>query len=143
VLPADRLDEMPDEAVETTDKERAIAQQLIESLAAPFEPEKFHDTYREEVLGLIERKAAGEEISIQPPPEEVPTRAADLMSALQASLEEVRKRTGDGAARPRRRRAQAPAASNGAAKAGSRAKKPASSGSAKTPARGRKPARKS
>jgi DNA end-binding protein Ku len=156
VLPADRLDEMPDESVETNDRERAIAEQLIESLAGPFEPEKYHDTYREEVLALIERKAAGEEISIQPAPEERPTEAADLMSALQASLEEVRKRTGDGAAaKPRRRRAATPSASNGGAKAGTGAKaasgakagngasKRGSGGSAKASGGRRKTARKS
>src|SRR5258708_3609924 len=95
VLPTDRLDEMPDESVKTTDKELAIAQQLIDSLAAPFEADKYHDTYRQELLDLIERKAAGEEISVQPPPEQPRLQAADLMSALQASLDEVRKRTGE------------------------------------------------
>ena len=39
-----------------------MARQLIESLAADFEPDKFKDTYREAVLELIERKAAGEEV---------------------------------------------------------------------------------
>jgi DNA end-binding protein Ku len=129
---------MPDESVTTTDKELAIAQQLIDSLAGPFEPDKYHDTYRQEVLDLIERKAAGEEIAIQPPAEEPRLQAADLMSALQASLDEVRKRTGEeGAAAPPRKRAAARTASNGGAKTGSRA-------TAKTPARGgRKPAKKS
>jgi DNA end-binding protein Ku len=138
VLPADRLDEMPDESVKTTDKELAIAQQLIDSLAAPFDPDKYHDTYRQELLDLIERKAAGEEIAVQPPVEEPRLQAADLMSALQASLDEVRKRTGeDGAAAPKRKRAAAGTGSNGGAKTGSRS-------TAKTPARGaRKPAKKS
>jgi DNA end-binding protein Ku len=137
VLPADRLDEMPDESVKTTDKELAIAQQLIESLAAPFEPDKYHDTYRQELLDLIERKAAGEEISVQPLPEQPRLQAADLMSALQASLEEVRKRTGEAAPTPQRKRAAARTGSNGGAKS-------ASGAGAKTPARGgRKPAKKS
>ena len=37
-----------------------MAEQLIASLSAPFEPDKFEDTYRNRVLELIERKAAGE-----------------------------------------------------------------------------------
>ena len=39
-----------------------MARQLIESLSSDFEPEKYHDEYREQVLELIERKAQGEEI---------------------------------------------------------------------------------
>ena len=48
--------------VELPDKELAMARQLIESLSSDFEPDKFQDTYREAVRGLIERKAAGEEV---------------------------------------------------------------------------------
>ena len=65
-----------------------MAEQLIESLSADFEPSKFHDDYRERVLELIERKAAGEEIAVQPQVEE-PAAAPDLMAALEASLAAV------------------------------------------------------
>ena len=93
----ERIDDIPDsDDVKTTDKELAIAKQLVESLASEFDPSKYRDTYREEVLALIERKAAGEEVAIQPAPEERPAEVPDLMSALQASLDEVRSRTGDG-----------------------------------------------
>ena len=130
VLPADRLDDMPDDTVKTTDKERQIAQQLIDSLAGSFEPDKYRDTYRDEVLALIERKAAGEEIAIQPAAEAPRMEAADLMSALQASLDEVRKRTGgddsgsNGAAKPKRKRTTA-AAKPKAKPAARSARKPA------------------
>ena len=50
----------------------------------------------DEVLALIERKAAGEEVAVQPAVEETPAEVPDLMSALQASLDQVRKRDGDG-----------------------------------------------
>ena len=43
-----------------------MARQLIESLSAAFEPEKYTDTYREAVLAMIERKAAGQEIVVEP-----------------------------------------------------------------------------
>ncbi len=69
--------------------------QLVDSLAANFEPQKYHDTYRKEVLDLIERKAAGKEIAVQPAPEEVAAPAPDLMSALKASLDAVRAREGE------------------------------------------------
>ena len=47
------------ESVELSDKELTMAKQLVESLAGDFEPEQFEDTYRNKVLELIERKAAG------------------------------------------------------------------------------------
>jgi len=91
------LDDIPDpDEVEVTDRELAIAKQLVDSLAGTFEPEKFHDTYREEVLAVIERKAAGEEIAVQPPSEDVTAPVPDLMSALKASLDAVRKDGGAG-----------------------------------------------
>ncbi len=86
VLPADRIDELDslDEA-EATDRELKMAQQLIASLSAEFEPTKYRDEYRERVIDLIERKAAGEEIATVPEAEE-PAEAPDLMAALEASL---------------------------------------------------------
>ena len=97
VVDPERIDELDTaREVEINDRELSIAKQLVESLSGEFEPGKYHDTYREDVLALIERKAAGEEIAIQPAPEEKPTEVPDLMSALQASLDEVRKRTGGG-----------------------------------------------
>ena len=68
-----------------------MAQQLIESLSADFDPTKFKDEYRERVLDLIERKAAGEEIAVQPEAED-DSPAPDLMAALEASLAEIRVR---------------------------------------------------
>jgi DNA end-binding protein Ku len=89
VLAPDRLDELDGvEEAEATKRELTMAQQLIESLSAEFEPTKYHDEYRERVLDLIERKAAGEEIAIQPEAEE-PAAAPDLMAALEASLAAV------------------------------------------------------
>jgi DNA end-binding protein Ku len=89
VLAPDRLDELDaiDEA-EATERELAMAQQLIGSLSTEFDPSKYRDEYRERVLELIERKAAGEEIAVQPQAEE-PAAAPDLMAALEASLAAV------------------------------------------------------
>jgi len=110
IVPADHLEELPDSEVTTSDRELKIARQLVESLAAPFEPEKYRDTYRDAVLSMIERKAQGEEVTVAVPAPEEPTAAPDLMSALQASLDQVRGRSGADAAAPRRR---STAASNG------------------------------
>ena len=59
--------------------------QLIDSLSSDFEPEKYHDEYRERVLDLIERKAQGETIVIEEPTKE-PDQVPDLMAALEASI---------------------------------------------------------
>ena len=86
VLSPDRLDELDAiEDAEASDRELKMAQQLIDSLSSEFDPGKYHDEYRERVLELIEKKAAGEEIAVQPEAEE-PTAAPDLMAALEASL---------------------------------------------------------
>jgi DNA end-binding protein Ku len=71
--------------VKTTKRELDMAKQLIESLSGDFDPDGYRDEYRDRVLDLIERKAAGETITIEAPePErkEVP----DLMAALEASI---------------------------------------------------------
>jgi DNA end-binding protein Ku len=86
VLSPDRLDEL--DAVsesEASKRELAMAQQLIDSLSSEFDPSRYRDDYRERVLALIERKANGEEIAVQPEAEE-PEAAPDLMAALEASL---------------------------------------------------------
>jgi DNA end-binding protein Ku len=134
VLPPERIDEIAEAAqVKTTRRELDVAKQLIESLAGDFEPDKYSDSYRQQVLALIERKAEGKQIAVQPEPEEAAAPAPDLMTALKASLDAVRARQGeDGAAKPRKK----PAATK-ATGAKATAKKPA----AKKPA-AKKPAAK-
>jgi DNA end-binding protein Ku len=95
VVDPERIDELEAvREVEVTKRELDIAKQLVESLAGEFEPEKYRDTYREEVLALIERKASGEEIAVQPAAEEAEAPVPDLMAALKASLDAVRERDG-------------------------------------------------
>jgi DNA end-binding protein Ku len=97
VIDADTIDEITAvEDIDINDRELAIAEQLVESLAADFDPEKYHDTYREDVLALVERKAAGEHIAVQPDAEEEEAEVPDLMSALKASLDAVKARDGNG-----------------------------------------------
>jgi DNA end-binding protein Ku len=90
VLAPDRLDELDAiQDAEASQRELQMAEQLIGSLSREFDPSKYHDDYRERVLQLIERKAAGEEIAA-PPETEEPAAAPDLMAALEASLAAVR-----------------------------------------------------
>jgi DNA end-binding protein Ku len=126
VLAPDRLDEIDSiSEAEATERELSMAQQLIESLSAEFDPTRFRDEYRERVLDLIERKASGEEIAIQPEAEE-PAPAPDLMAALEASLAAVKTDSPEpdkpaAPAKPARKRAAA--SSNGAEKSSKRASK--------------------
>jgi DNA end-binding protein Ku len=85
VVPAEELDGVPGEDVEVSERELKMARQLIESLSTDFEPERYRDEYREQVLALIEAKAEGQEIVATAVTEE-PTPAVDLMAALEASL---------------------------------------------------------
>jgi DNA end-binding protein Ku len=128
VSPPERLDDLPDpKEIKTTKREVEVAKQLIGSLAGDFEPQKYHDTYREDVLALIERKAAGKEIAVQPEAEEEQAPAPDLMSALKASLEAVRERTADAAQAGKRK----PAARKATAKKAAAKKAPAKKAPAK------------
>ncbi|WP_447983211.1 non-homologous end joining protein Ku [Nitrospira sp. Nam74] len=73
---------VPDVAV--SDAELQLAEQVVDSLSVDqWEPDKFHDTYRERVMALIERKRRGE--PIQAAPSKSP-KVIDLMEALRASL---------------------------------------------------------
>ena len=67
------------------EREVKMAGKLVESLHEQFRPERYQDEYREAVLAVIERKAAGEDI--EPPAEEGEDDAPDLMAALRASLD--------------------------------------------------------
>jgi DNA end-binding protein Ku len=98
VVSPESIDDLPDpDDLNVSDRELKMAQQLIESLTSDFEPEKYRDEYREKVLELIERKASGQEIAVQPEAPE-PAQVPDLMAALEASLAAVK--SSDGGAAP-------------------------------------------
>jgi DNA end-binding protein Ku len=83
--PAD-IDELSGlDSVEVNDKEVAMAESLVASLAADFEPEKYRDEYREEVMALIQMKADGEEFEMPDVAAEKP-KVVDIMAALEASV---------------------------------------------------------
>ena len=70
---------------EIKDQERTLARQLIENLAANFEPEKYRDTYQESLRGLVEAKTEGREVTAVQHHAVAPV--IDLMAALKKSLE--------------------------------------------------------
>ncbi len=74
-------------------KEMALARQIIDALASEWEPERYHDTYTEELRRLIKRRATGGktvEVEDEAPPEEG-AEVVDLMAALEASVTRARK----------------------------------------------------
>jgi DNA end-binding protein Ku len=73
------------ESIEVNDKEVAMAEALVASLAGDFEPEKYRDEYREEVMALIQMKADGEEFETPAVAAEKP-KVVDIMAALEASV---------------------------------------------------------
>ncbi|MDO8362360.1 MAG: Ku protein [Actinomycetota bacterium] len=79
----EELDALDD--VTVSDKEVLMAESLVESLSASFEPNKYRDNYREQVLDLIERKAAGEHFEAPAAVAAAPA-VVDLMAALEASV---------------------------------------------------------
>ena len=66
------------------DTEVKLAEMLVESLAAPFDPDKYKDSYRDNLQALIEAKVKGKEVVVPPPRE--PAKIVDIMEALKQSL---------------------------------------------------------
>jgi DNA end-binding protein Ku len=127
VIPPTELDDvLPQKKPKVDKREVEMAEQLIDSLTTEFDPGAYRDEYREQLMALIERKAEGKEVLAAPAPEEPqPTKAPDLMAALEESIAAVKGR-GKG-----RGKAKAAGESTAKAKARKKAKaapkKPASS----------------
>jgi DNA end-binding protein Ku len=103
--------------VEVTDRELAMAGQLVESLAGPFEPDRYRDEYREQVLELIDKKAAGEVWEAPVPAASAP-QVVDLMAALEASVQAAKDARGrHPTARPAEAETETPTATESAGEA--------------------------
>jgi DNA end-binding protein Ku len=112
VLEPEGMEPVGEDEAAPDERELAMARQLVEALSTDFEPERYHDTFREQLLELIRAKAAGQEIVAEPEAEE-PSKVVDLMAALEASLQRAgvgseagappAKEENEGAAKPRRR----------------------------------------
>jgi DNA end-binding protein Ku len=117
VSPQELDDVLPDSSPRVEKREREMAEKLIDSLAADFKPEKYRDEYREQLLSLIEQKAEGKQVVASESEEPEPTKAPDLMAALEESLAAVKGEElgGDGAAK-RKPKPKAAAKSSGSAR---------------------------
>ncbi|MFI5025284.1 MAG: Ku protein [Solirubrobacterales bacterium] len=90
VPPAELDGVVPDDVESPKKKELDMAKQLVGSLTSDFDPDEFHDEYREELLARIEAKAQGEDVVQAVSEEPTPTKAPDLMAALEESLAAVK-----------------------------------------------------
>jgi DNA end-binding protein Ku len=73
------------------ENELQLATMLVQQLAAEFQPEKYKDTYRENVKALIEAKIAGQEV-VEPPAAQTMAPVIDIMEALKTSLTQLAKK---------------------------------------------------
>jgi len=100
VAPDELEDVLPQDSPRVQKKEVDMAQKLIDSLTSEFDPAEYRDEYREELLSMIEQKAEGKEVVTSASEEPEPTKAPDLMAALEESIATVRgKDLGKGAAK--------------------------------------------
>ena len=95
-----RQPEKVDGKVQLRKPEVEMAKSLVENLSEPFDPAKYDDTYRKELLELLRSKAAGEPLPSPEPEEEA--EVVDLMAALRESVERTQKK---GRSRSRAKRA--------------------------------------
>jgi DNA end-binding protein Ku len=87
VVDIDDLDEIPEEGDPPTKKQMALAMQIIDSLATEWDPTRYQDTFTDELIGLIEAKAEGDEVVAEPLDEPEGGQVVDLMAALEASVD--------------------------------------------------------
>jgi DNA end-binding protein Ku len=78
-------DEYKTDPSQIKEKELALARTLVETLAADFEPQKYHDTYKENLEKMIQAKVEGHKVVETPTPHIAPV--IDIMDALRKSLE--------------------------------------------------------
>ena len=93
--------DLPEEEPDFKPAELAMAKQLVSAMTGEFEPEKYHDEYREALMKVIEAKIEGHE-AVVPEPVEETGNLIDLMAALEASVKATK------AAREATRRCRSP-----------------------------------
>ena len=130
---------IPEDAPAPNERELEMAEALIDQLTSGFEPDRYRDEYREELLALIESKARGEEVVEAVSEEPKPTKGPDLMAALEESLQAIKgeplaagaKRDGD------RERKRAPAKSRSSSRSSSSSRSGGSKSSGKSTTKSR------
>ncbi|MFI6535204.1 Ku protein [Nonomuraea sp. NPDC050547] len=100
-----------EEDIDVRPQELKMAESLITTMEADFDPTEYHDTYREALQQVIEAKVAGKEVIAPPGGEEEAGPAVDLMAALRASVEAAKRERGE-PAKPKKAASTAASASS-------------------------------
>jgi DNA end-binding protein Ku len=143
VVSPDELDDvLPENGEKPKKRELDMAKQLISSLTGEFDPSQYRDEYREELLSLIERKAKGEAVVEAVSEEPKPTKAPDLMAALEESLAAIKGEPlagaaadGDGDGKPAAKPRSKSGSSRSSSKSGSSRSSKSKSGSSSSKSR--------
>jgi DNA end-binding protein Ku len=124
VVPTSDLEDVLSGAEEVEPKKREIdmAKALIDSLSTDFDPSSYKDEYREELMSLIERKAEGKSIVSADSEEPTPTKAPDLMAALEESLAAIKGEELSGGAKKKPPASKSKSGSSSKSKSSSKAK---------------------
>jgi len=134
VLPLASVAKAPSgKASKPEERELKLATQIVDSLSSDWEPDRYKDTYSEEVTKLIKAHAEGEDIVVTEPAPDQGGEVVDLMAALEASLEAASQRpsgqrkssTGQGSSGRKAAATKSSSAKKSRARTGS-AKRPAS-----------------
>ncbi len=78
-------------ALGVTDAEIALAEQLVTTIAASWDPDSYRDTYHDDLLALIERKAEGEAVEVVQAAPEPTAQVVDIAELLKRSVEDARR----------------------------------------------------
>jgi DNA end-binding protein Ku len=115
--------DLPDEDFKFKPSEKAMAKQLVAAMRGEFDPENYKDEYREALTAVIEAKVDGQPVQM-PKAEAKPTKIADLMSVLEASVAAARegKAARGAAAKPAQKKAAAKPAAKATSKSSAKAK---------------------
>ncbi|HVV37354.1 MAG TPA: Ku protein [Acidimicrobiales bacterium] len=93
VVPSSDIEGIPKRAgTAKNHKEMQLAKQIVDALASDWKPERYHDTYTEELRDLIEKKRKGQKITVAAEPEAKDADVVDLMAALEESVKSARGR---------------------------------------------------
>jgi len=140
VVPASQLEGLLGDELDTPPREQEVemAKQLIASLSTDFDPSGYQDEYRAQLLALIERKAAGEDVLATKPEAPQPTKAPDLMAALEESLAAIKGEELSGGAERKGKTKAAAKKTPAKAAAKKTAKKPAAKAKSKSRAKAAK-----
>ncbi len=95
VVPRSAIDAIPNRRAKAEAKAMRLATQIVDSLAAEWDPKQYHDTYTETLKDIIKRKDKGKDVVVEAAPAQK-AKVLDLMAALEASVTAAKKsRKGD------------------------------------------------